>query len=78
MKVGQDPAVSLGRATFVCYVLIGERDGVRFFPNRSLPFLVRCRRSSTRYGQDRHYLHGFAWEDCEVRMVFEQLRGRLV
>jgi hypothetical protein len=35
-------------------------------------------RSRTRYGQNRHYLHGFAWEDCEVRVVFEKLRGGLV
>jgi hypothetical protein len=39
--------------------------------------LLRCR-SNTRYGQDRHYLHGFAREYCEVRMVFEKLRGGLV
>src|SRR5258707_15729821 len=36
------------------------------------------RRLSTRYGQNRHYLHGFAWEDCEVRMIFEELRGGFV
>jgi len=34
--------------------------------------------SSTRYGQNRHYLHRFAWEDCKVRVVFEKLRGGLV
>jgi hypothetical protein len=45
---------------------------------RRLPLLVHCCRSNTRYGQDRHYLHGFAREDCEVRMVFEKLRGGLV
>src|SRR5262249_59695502 len=39
---------------------------------------ARCCRSSTRYGQDRHYLHGFAWEDCKVRVVFEKLRGGLI
>jgi hypothetical protein len=27
--------------------------------------------STTWYRQNRHYLDGFAWEDCEVRMVFE-------
>ena len=39
---------------------------------------MRCRRSSTRYRQNRHYLHGLARKDCEVRMVFEQLCGRLL
>jgi hypothetical protein len=28
-------------------------------------------------GQDRHDLHRFARKDCEVRMVFEKLCGRL-
>ena len=32
----------------------------------------------TGYGQNRHDLHGFAREDREVRMVFEQLRGGFV
>src|SRR5215469_4816182 len=45
---------------------------------KSLPLRTRYRRSSTRYRQDRHYLHRFAWEDCEVRVVFEKLRGSLV
>jgi hypothetical protein len=38
----------------------------------------RCRRLGTRYGEDGHNLHGFAWEDDEVRMVFEELRGGFV
>ena len=28
--------------------------------------------------QNRHYLYGIAWKDREVRMVFEELGGRLV
>src|SRR5215471_15933667 len=39
---------------------------------------ARVVRSSTRYGQNRHYLHRFAWEDCKVRVVFEKLCGGLV
>jgi hypothetical protein len=38
----------------------------------------RYRQLSTWYGQNRHYLHGLAWEDYEVRMVFEELRGGFV
>jgi hypothetical protein len=39
-----------------------------------------CRRepSSTWYRQHRHYLHGFTWEDYEVRMVFEELGRGIV
>src|SRR5215469_3235063 len=40
--------------------------------------LRRCYRSSTRYGQNRHYLHRFAREDCKVWVVFKKLRGGLV
>jgi len=48
-------------------------------PSLALPLLARCRRtSSARDGQDRHHLHGFARENCEVRVVFEKLGGRLV
>src|SRR5215813_13008548 len=30
-------------------------------------------RSSTRYGQNRHYLHRFDWEDREMRVIFGKL-----
>lgn len=41
-------------------------------------FVARPGGLSAWYGQDRHYLHGFPWEDCEVRMVFEELCGGFV
>src|SRR5271163_4914294 len=50
----------------------------RPLPNGSCVPLVSCRRLSARNRQDRHYFHGFAWEDHEVRMVFEELRGGFV
>ena len=37
----------------------------------------RCRRSTARYRQNRHDLHGLAGEDREMRVLLEQLGGRL-
>jgi len=77
--VEDDVPLCLRKQTSLTMVRIRRSGFPRAEPVPGLPFpLVRCRRSSTGYGQDRHYLHTFAREDCEVRMVFEKLRGGFI